>query len=315
MGDFIATLGKPYSAIDITPDRKTIWGDFNNFGKSMHLGFFKENIFAMAIADSTVKQRVQFQDVEAYNVFNDPQLADVYDDMGYFMHSGSPQETSWLLARKKAEDEYATNSPGYITGRILGGLTDPTALLMFSKVGKFFFTGSRLARSSKVGMALGGEEIIKRKLDRARTLTDSILITGGGFVLPAIFPGIARTSPEAKKIFKLFDKRADRIDLLDDAVNKAAQDVSPMATKTIKPESPFLEGSIGAAKIRTTFSEDEWLEMEKIAKTGLGWFGEKGMWTPIFRTLKSSSLTAKEAIGKLLENPLYQVKNFKNVAS
>lgn len=48
-------------------------------------------------------------------------------------------------------------------------------------------------------MALGGEEIIKRKLDRARTLTDSILITGGGFVLPAIFPGIARTSPEAKK--------------------------------------------------------------------------------------------------------------------
>ena len=113
----------------------------------------------------------------------------------------------------------------------------------------------------------------------------------------------------------LFDKRADRIDLLDDAVNKAAQDVSPMATKTIKPESPFLEGSIGAAKIRTTFSEDEWLEMEKIAKTGLGWFGEKGMWTPIFRTLKSSSLTAKEAIGKLLENPLYQVKNFKNVAS
>lgn len=55
----------------------------------------------MAIADSTVKQRVQFQDVEAYNVFNDPQLADVYDDMGYFMHSGSPQETSWLLARKK----------------------------------------------------------------------------------------------------------------------------------------------------------------------------------------------------------------------
>ena len=315
MGDFIATLGKPYSAIDITPDRKTIWGDFNNFGKSMHLGFFKENIFAMAIADSTVKQRVQFQDVEAYNVFNDPQLADVYDDMGYFMHSGSPQETSWLLARKKAEDEYATNSPGYITGRILGGLTDPTALLMFSKVGKFFFTGSRLARSSNVGMALGGEEIIKRKLDRARTLTDSILITGGGFVLPAIFPGIARTSPEAKKIFKLFDKRADRIDLLDDAVNKAAQDVSPMATKTIKPESPFLEGSIGAAKIRTTFSEDEWLEMEKIAKTGLGWFGEKGMWTPIFRTLKSSSLTAKEAIGKLLENPLYQVKNFKNVAS
>tara|TARA_R110002020_G_scaffold18231_2_gene63999 strand:+ start:6572 stop:9754 length:3183 start_codon:yes stop_codon:yes gene_type:complete len=312
MGDFIATLGKPYSAIDVTPDRKTIWGDFKNFGKSAHLGFFKENLFAMAIADSTVKQRVQFQDTEAYNVFNDPQLADVYEDMGYFMHSGSSQETSWLLSRKKAEDEYATNSPGYITGRILGGLTDPTALLMFSKAGRFFFTGSRLARGSKVGMALGGEELIKRKLDRARTLTESVLITGGGFVLPAIFPGIARTSPEAKKLFKLFDKRADRIDLLDDAVSKAAQDISPT---TIKSESPFLQGSAGAAKIKTTFTEKEWLEMEKIAKTGLGWFGEKGMWTPIFRTLKSSSLTAKEAINKLLENPLYQVKNFKNIAS
>lgn len=370
MGDFLSTINKPHSAIDITPDRPSIWGDFNNFGKSVHLGFFKENLFAMAIADATVKQRVQFQDVEAYNVFNDPQLVDVYEDMGYFMHSNSPQETAWLLSRKKAEDEYATNSPGYITGRILGGLTDPTALLMFSRAGRFFFTGGRLTRGSKVGMALGGEEIIKRKLDRARTLTESTLITGGGFVLPAIFPGIARTSPEAKKIFKLFDKRADKFDLLDDAVSKAAQDVSPMAPQAVKStkfqslsdeisilekevkrldnpwgggptgylkirkqkklkkelekkkkqlkeeeESPFLEGSIGAAKIRTTFSEDEWLEMEKIAKTGLGWFGEKGMWTPIFRTLKSSSLAAKEAIGKLLENPLYQVKNFKNIAS
>ena len=198
MGDFLSTINKPHSAIDITPDRPSIWGDFNNFGKSVHLGFFKENLFAMAIADATVKQRVQFQDVEAYNVFNDPQLVDVYEDMGYFMHSNSPQETAWLLSRKKAEDEYATNSPGYITGRILGGLTDPTALLMFSRAGRFFFTGGRLTRGSKVGMALGGEEIIKRKLDRARTLTESTLITGGGFVLPAIFPGIARRSPEAK---------------------------------------------------------------------------------------------------------------------
>ena len=156
------------------------------------------------------------------------------------------------------------------------------------------------------------------------------MITGGGFVLPAIFPGIARTSPEAKKIFKLFDKRADKFDLLDDAVNKAAQDVSPMAPQAIKnikfqslsdeiivlekevkrldnpwghkiplkevkkqlkkakkelakkkkqleKESPFLEGSVGAAQVVKTFTEDEWLEMEKIAKTGLGWFGEKGM--------------------------------------
>ena len=180
MGDFIRTIGVPSKSIDITPDTAWTWGDFKNFGKSAGLGYVKENLFAMSIAHAT-SERQDIKSVEGYNVYYDPQLAEHIEDMGYFIHSKSPEETYWLLQRKKSDDEYATSSPGYIVGRILGGLTDPTALFMFAKAGRFFFTGSRLARSSKVGMALGGEELLKRKIDRTRTLSESISISFKSF--------------------------------------------------------------------------------------------------------------------------------------
>ena len=295
--------------------------------------------------------------------------------MGYFLHSGSPQETFYLKQRKAIEDEMITSSPGYIAGRIIGGLTDPMSILMFSKVGRVFFTGGRLARGSKVGLALGGEEMVKRKLDKARTLTESSFITAGGFVLPALFPGIANSNPMAKKLFLNFDKKADKYDWLDDAISDSAKATAPKSVKkdykwgdNIKGDisilekeldhlitkrlpqfigkggeklirkriektkkllkekqeqlkkqgsvdDEFLEGSVGAAQIRKIFSHEELNEMEKIAKTGFGWLGESGPWTPILRTLRGSSLLAKETITRILENPLYQVKNFKNVAS
>ena len=312
MGDFYYSLNRPQGAIDLTPDKR--WGldDFREFGKSMHLGFFKENLFAMTIADHTVNNQ-KFTDVDGYNPYHDPQLADVESDMGAYIHSRSPEETFYLKQRKKLEDEYAINSPGYIAGRIIGGLTDPTALLMFSKYGRFFFTGGRLARGSKVGLALGGEEAIKRQLDEARTLAETVIITGGGFVLPALFPGLANSSPSATKLFKKFDARADKFDWLDDAVDDAAREIGVKTGQKVEPKSPFLEGSVGAAQIRKVFTEDEINELEKIATTGFGWLGEKGPWTPIFRTLRSSSLEAKEAIQKLLEIPLLQTKNFKNM--
>ncbi len=317
MGDYLATIQKPHTVYDLTPSKHYTWGDYKDFGKSLRTGFVKENLFAMAIASSTESQKTNFKDIEGYNPYNDPQLSDVVEDMGYFLHSSSPEETFWLKQRKAMEDEMITNSPGYIAGRIIGGLTDPTALLMYSRLGKFFFTGGRLARGSKVGLSLGGEEVIKRKLDKARTLTESTLITAGGFVLPALFPGIANRSVQSKKLFMNFDKKADKYDWLDDAIDDAAKATAPKSVKkTIKnTDHPFLEGTVGAAQIRKVFTEEELNEMEKIAKTGFGWLGESGPWTPILRTLRGSSLLAKETITRILENPLYQVKNFKNVAS
>ena len=319
MGDYLATIQKPHTVYDITPSKQYTWGDYKDFGNSLRTGFVKENLFAMAVANATENRKNNFQDVEGYNPYDDPQLADTFEDMGYFLHSGSPEETFWLKQRKSIEDQMITSSPGYITGRIIGGLTDPMSLLMFSKVGRVFFTGGRLARGSKVGLALGGEEMVKRKLDRARTLTESSFITAGGFVLPALFPGVANANPLAKRLFLKFDNKADKYDWLDDAISDSASATfktpNSIKKKMKNADDPFMEGSVGAAQIRKTFSEEELNEMEKIAKTGFGWLGESGPWTPILRTLKGSSLLAKETITKILENPLYQVKNFKNIAS
>ena len=319
MGDYLATIQKPHTVYDITPSKQYTWGDYKDFGNSLRTGFVKENLFAMAVANATENRKNNFQDVEGYNPYDDPQLADTFEDMGYFLHSGSPEETFWLKQRKAIEDQMITSSPGYITGRIIGGLTDPMSLLMFSKVGRVFFTGGRLARGSKVGLALGGEEMVKRKLDRARTLTESSFITAGGFVLPALFPGIANSNPLAKRLFLKFDNKADKYDWLDDAISDSASATfktpNSIKKKMKNADDPFMEGTVGAAQIRKTFSEEELNEMEKIAKTGFGWLGESGPWTPILRTLRGSSLLAKETITKILENPLYQVKNFKNVAS
>ena len=319
MGDYLATIQKPHTVYDITPSKQYTWGDYKDFGNSLKTGFVKENLFAMAVANATENRKNNFQDVEGYNPYDDPQLADTFEDMGYFLHSGSPEETFWLKQRKAIEDQMITSSPGYITGRIIGGLTDPMSLLMFSKVGRVFFTGGRLARGSKVGAAIGGEEMVKRKLDKARTLTESSFITAGGFVLPALFPGVANANPLAKRLFLKFDNKADKYDWLDDAISDSASATfktpNSIKKKMKNADDPFMEGSVGAAQIRKTFSEEELNEMEKIAKTGFGWLGESGPWTPILRTLKGSSLLAKETITKILENPLYQVKNFKNVAS
>ena len=319
MGDYLATIQKPHTVYDITPSKQYTWGDYKDFGNSLRTGFVKENLFAMAVANATENRKNNFQDVEGYNPYDDPQLADTFEDMGYFLHSGSPEETFWLKQRKAIEDQMITSSPGYITGRIIGGLTDPMSLLMFSKVGRVFFTGGRLARGSKVGLALGGEEMVKRKLDKARTLTESSFITAGGFVLPALFPGIANSNPLAKRLFLKFDNKADKYDWLDDAINDSASATfktpNSIKKKMKNADDPFMEGTVGAAQIRKTFSEEELNEMEKIAKTGFGWLGESGPWTPILRTLRGSSLLAKETITRILENPLYQVKNFKNVAS
>jgi len=161
--------------------------------------------------------------------------------------------------------------------------------------------------------------MVKRKLDKSRTLTESSFITAGGFILPSLFPGIANKNPMAKKLFLKFDKKADKYDWLDDAISDSASTTfkTPNSIKkNIKDSNdPFGKSTVGAAEIRKVFSEEELNEMEKIAKTGFGWLGESGPWTPILRTLRGSSLLAKETITKVLENPLYQVKNFKNVAS
>ena len=68
---------------------------------------------------------------------------------------------------------------------------------------------------------------------------------------------------------------------------------------------------VGAAAIETTkrSSPAKRMEGEEFVKSRLGIFGEDGPWTPVFRVVKSSSLTAKKMMGDILDTPLLKIKN------
>ena len=129
-----------------------------------------------------------------------------------------------------------------------------------------------------------------------RTLSESTIITGAGFVLPFVFGGL--NSANTKSAFNKFDKKADIMDDIDNASSAS-----------------FKDTGVGAAQVNKIYTDEELSRLEEIYNTGFGWLGEKGPYTPIFRTLKSASLTAKEAIEKILEIPLLQNKNFKDIAT
>lgn len=309
MGDFLPTHGGPrFSPVDIsgnkTYDSIGSWFDEKktgaiNTGKSLYGGYTDEHILPLAITKA-ISDQYDFSEDKAYNPYNDMQLLGYQDMMFYFSHSKSKAQTRWLIDHLKEDSEKYQNTPAYIAGRILGGLTDPTSLLVFSKYGRWLVTGSRLKIAGKLGGAIALEEQAKRRLDPARTLKETTFITAGGFVLPTIFGGI---NPKAKKSFDEFDDIANVMDDIDD--------ISASTTKTGSKE--FGNNSVGAAQTANKKIQQEELRLDSIKKTGLGWLGEKLPITPIWRTLTSISEDARRMIENMLEIPLLQNKNFHNI--
>ena len=304
MGEFIPNLsGARLSPSDIsTYKHNQLPSLFTNFSsvitdatKSVSGGYVDENLPTMLIS-SALSEKHNYADDEFYNPYNDMNLLQYQDQMGFFSHSRSKEESQFLIEEMKNVQENYENMPAYIVGRILGGLTDPSSLLLFTKLGRGLLSGGRLAVTTKLGGTMALEEQAKRQISAQRTLSESTIITAAGFVLPYVFGGL--NSPKAKEAFVKFDKKADIMDDLDDASNVA-----------------FRDTGVGAAQVNKIYTDKELLELEEIANTGFGWLGEKGPYTPIFRTLKSASLTAKEAIEKILEIPLLQNKNFKDIAT
>ena len=302
MGEFIPNLsGARLSPSDISTYKHnqlpSLFTNFSNVitdtSKSLVGGVKDENLPIMLVS-SAISEKHNYADDKNYNPYNDPNLLSYQDQMGYFAHSRSKEQSQFLIEEMKDVQENYKNMPAYIVGRILGGLTDPSSLLLFTKMGRGLLSGSRLAVSTKLGGTMAIEEQAKRQIDGKRTLTESTLITGAGFVLPYVFGGI--NSPYAKKAFTKFDKEADILDDLDDAVNTV-----------------FIDRSVGAKNINRIYTEEELSKLDEIVSTGLGVFGEKGPFTPVLRTLKSSSIEAKEAIENLLEIPLLQNKNLKEI--
>ena len=155
MGDVLLTTGKSYLPnIDIANPNKSNRSLFDNI-ENLGRGFFDENIIGMsakAAAEFVFNERPDLYKVDKnYNPFYDPQLEPYKEFMGNFLHSKSKDHTSYLIDRFKNKMAAIEGDPSYMIGRILGGLTDPSSLFMFSKGAKFLLSGSRISRGLKAG--------------------------------------------------------------------------------------------------------------------------------------------------------------------
>tara|TARA_R110002051_G_scaffold14690_3_gene47120 strand:+ start:18441 stop:21710 length:3270 start_codon:yes stop_codon:yes gene_type:complete len=249
------------------------------------------------IVENIKNERPDIYEVDdRYDPYHDDQLFKYKEYMGNFLHSKNKEHTTYLINRFKEKAAKIQGDPSYIIGRILGGLTDPTSLFMFTKAGSVLLSGTRLARSLKMGTPLMAEEAMKRYLDQTRPMTESVAITAGGFIIPTMFPSI-----NANKSTKKFDKNADFLDEADNNI--------------------FGKNTMGAAQPIDTkiITEAEEQAMNKIQPTGLGVFGENVptslLSNPVFIVLQKGITSAQDMIESVLESPLYTIKNFQGIAT
>ena len=198
-------------------------------------GFLDENLVALGLrymVGSILNNNKAWEKDDSYNVLDDPQLIGLEQYYGRFMHSRSKAHTTELVEEFMAKQRDVGNSPAYIVGRVLGGIFDPSNLLLFTRAGRTLLTGSRMARGTKYGLVGGTEEMVgKRYFDHTRPMHESMIITAAQFVVPALFPAL-RTTQGNKAALK-FDKSADELDSADDAIYTKTRGVG---ASTVDPE-------------------------------------------------------------------------------
>ena len=264
--------------------------------ENLTAGFLDENLVGLAAKNAVDyifnEERQQYEIDPNYDVFNDPKFKNYKPFIGNFLHAKNEYHASKLLEDFLKKQKQISGSPSYIVGRILGGVLDPSSLLFFTKAGRYAFTGSRLARSAKFGSTVALEETAKRYIDDNRPVSDTVLISAGGFILPALFPGI---NARAGKKFDDYQKMYDEAD-----------DASFNNKGTVSAASP------GGTRL---MNEDDYTDLNKISPTGMGVFGENGPFNPVFRVLKNGIASAQEFIETTLEFSLLQNKNWKGLAT
>tara|TARA_S200002703_G_scaffold159932_1_gene175562 strand:- start:546 stop:3842 length:3297 start_codon:yes stop_codon:yes gene_type:complete len=305
MGDVstIGDIGAKKPIINGRPDPTEPLNYFQDV-RDVGAGWADENIFGLGfkyIVDASVAQNdTEFVEDPNYNIFNDFQIKGFEPYVGNFLHSKSAKQTKRLITDFVEDSKKANGSPSYIVGRVLGGLTDPSSLFMFTKGGSFLFTGSRLLRSGKVGSLITTEEFAKQGLSDTRTWEETAIISASGFLLPAIFPAINN-----KLAGKQFDDTANKLDNMDTHYSNSQYVGGGL----------YKDGSVGAGATGPIRTEAEWIAANQIKPTGMGILGEKSGFTPIFRVLNKGGLDEQDFITTVLESPLLTKGNFEGVVS
>jgi len=306
MGEFLNTTGdiasnSPWISGRPEPtDPPTYFQGLRDIGA----GWADENIFGITyqnFVDASVAENpTEFIVDPTYNVYADGQLRGLEPYIGNFIHSKNRQHTTRLVKDFIKDSKKYNGSPAYIIGRIIGGLTDPTSLFMFTKGANFVLRGSRASRMTKIGSIIGIEEAIKQGISDERTWQETALITAGGFIIPALFPSLNNRMAGQK-----FDETADILDNMD----------THYSTSQYVGGGIYREGSAGAAATGPLKTETEWIKANQIKPTGLGIFGEGSGFTPLFRVLNKGGLEEQDFITTVLESPLLTRGNFEGIQS
>ena len=302
----IVTNSHPARKRDIQGEMLSSMGQNQSFSiLDAWQGFKDENILWMGgskLVDLALN-RNQFPPEEGYNVWQDPRLAEFGNDLSFFSNSQSRAETDFIATKIRNSQAADYNSPWYWLGRTAGFVTDPTSLMLFAKA-----TRGAVSSAKVFGTLTTAEEIAKQNLDPARPDEFVPWTIGLGYGVPAIMNGF-RTGKMPQSV-KNNVKKMDEIFFQPKNLSKAGFEEG----KLIDPNKVVPPSSGGAAAnplAPKQLSYNQSKEAEQIFKTYLKKFGEDGPWTPIFRTLQSSSLRAREMITELLDIPLLQNKNMK----
>ena len=173
-------------------------------------GFADENLGALIYNYATVSEPNKGPTFNPnYSYMDDPALEDYSQYIDFFKYSNSAEHTQQLIRKFHDDMNHQANGPAYWTGRVVGGLLDPTSLLWFTKAGKFVFTGGRISTAKRAAALESGQEVLKHQINPDRTFEESAWLVGGAFVFPLVFGNGFRGKLTFKDKKRLMDSMED----------------------------------------------------------------------------------------------------------
>ncbi|SVC22883.1 uncharacterized protein METZ01_LOCUS275737, partial [marine metagenome] len=151
-------------------------------------GWFDENILGLAYA-AIAHQETLFDVDTDYNVYRDEKYKSaILQNPDAFRDSFSQEQTEHILRQQYKKSQEYVSPFWYISGRVLGGLTDPASIFLFSKAAKPIFNASRIKRATKTTQIIGAEELLKQSINEERTWQEGAMIIGGTFLINMLLP-------------------------------------------------------------------------------------------------------------------------------
>ena len=265
--------------------------------------FNKENVISLAY--NYFLNNEAFPADPNYDPLKNPELAPFGEIMHLFMNDKSAAESKARLDKLRERSVHDRSNPLAGLGTMLGFLTDPSGLLLFSPAAKVLVRSGKISNTAKIGSAFTAEEVAKQYLDTDRPDMYVPLVAGLSFGLPAVMNSFKVGIPHATKM---------KVKRLDQTFNAEKPPKQPGYEdgKFIHPEERITPSSVGASvakDARAQMSYQEAKDAEEFVSTMFGKVGEEGPWTPVFRTMKAVSKEARVMMGDLLDTPLLKLKN------